>query len=83
MTLTILKTLRFRSLKRMLGMPRQQRLEIACALGIVEGLVLRIIRGVHSNGGAVSAELEIELIEGFHQAHFEMSQDVVEMIIVL
>lgn len=63
-------------------MPQQRRLEIACALGIVGDLDLRIIRGVHLNGGAVSAEAEIGLIEAFPQAHFEMSQDVVEMITV-
>ena len=63
-------------------MPQQRPPEIACALDTVDGLVLRSIRGVLCNVGAVSAELGIELIEVFPQAHFEMSQDVAEMITV-
>lgn len=49
----------------MLEMPQQPRLEIACALGIAGDLGLQIIRGAHLNGGAVSAEAEIVLIEAF------------------
>lgn len=63
-------------------MRQQRQLEIVCARDIAGGLVLRITRGVHLNGGTVSAELEIESIEAFPRARSEMSQDVVEMIIV-
>lgn len=52
-------------------MPPQRLLGIACELDIADDLVHRIMGVVHIKGEAASAQAEIELIEAYHQIHWQ------------